>query len=1036
MKVAPATLALLVCLPTPRAVLATPAVPRLELGKPVNRTLAAGEHHRYAVELAAAAYLRVAVQPRGIGVIVTLSRPDGSTLTDIDVDNGRPDPEALLAIARIPGEYSVELRALEKNPPPGEYTITVEEARPAAAQEDRLLEAQKLFEDADRARLEGTAASLGRALEGYREAGEIWRGAGWRWWEARAAYARCEIQEQLSQNQQASEASRQVLALADALGSDRLRGRTLNLRGSVQYNLGDPAAFESLQQALGILTRVSDAEAESDTLNNLAILYRNRGEEQRALDYYLRALAFRRAAGDKMREAMSLHNVAVFYADLGENQRAREYFEQALELTRAARDDSGQGATLLELGLIYSALGETQKAFDTAQEAVRLTRVSGNRRWEVRALVRAGRVHDAAGEGEKAMDYYRLALDLSRAIPDPSGEGDVLRVLGRHHLAAGQSKQALDALRQALSITQSLGDRSRGLRVLGPLAAAERAAGDEAAARQHSEAALALTESLRGSLPDHRLRGSMLAMAQETYDFHVDLLMQAYRREARPSLAERALEVSERSRARSFLELLSESGDGPAAAADPALRDRDRDLEKRLNDAAERQLRVLAGPHAPDQAEAISAEIHDLTREHDLVEAQIRSSSPRSSSFLQAQPLTMAEIQGQVLDDRTILLEYHLGAERSYLWAVTREDVKVYDLPKAAEIETMARRWHDLLSAGSEAGTASSNETRKQAAALSATLIAPAASQLGNRRLLTVADGALQYVSFAALPAPGKPDTPLIVDHEVVSAPSASFLAVLRRHLAGRAPPRKTLAVLADPVFDAGDERITTGSRKVTAAAVAAPAEGLARDLGRAARDVGLQDGAIARLPFTRREARAILDLVPVEERMEALDFAASRDTARSPELGQYRYVHFATHGFADSAHPELSGIVLSLVDRKGQEQRGFLPASEVFNLKIPADLVVLSGCRTALGKQIRGEGLLGLTRAFMSAGAARVVASLWKVDDAATAELMKSMYERILRDGQPPAQALRSAQIAMWQGRRWTDPYFWAAFVIQGEWN
>jgi CHAT domain-containing protein len=123
-------------------------------------------------------------------------------------------------------------------------------------------------------------------------------------------------------------------------------------------------------------------------------------------------------------------------------------------------------------------------------------------------------------------------------------------------------------------------------------------------------------------------------------------------------------------------------------------------------------------------------------------------------------------------------------------------------------------------------------------------------------------------------------------------------------------------------------------------------------------------------------------------------------------------------------------------VDAQGREQSGFLPASQVFNLKLPAELVVLSGCRTALGKEIKGEGLLGLTRAFMSAGAGRVVASLWKVDDAATAELMKTMYERILRDGQRPAQALRSAQIAMWQARRWNAPYYWAAFVIQGEWN
>ena len=1031
--VAAATVALLAASPFIQGDQEAPAAVRLEPGKPVARPLARGEVHRYRIDLSAGAYLRATVESRGMGVMATLSRPDGSALMVIDAARGAPGPQPLVAVAPAAGAYSLDVRALEKDAVPGEYHVVIEEIRAAGAQEQGLVEAEALFADAQRAQEEGTAASLAVAVDRYRKAQAIWRQAGVRWREARAALELAEIHEALSQNEEALEDARQVLAVADLLGAARLRGRALNTRGSVEYSLGEPAAAESFREALGIWARFDDAEAESDTLNNLAIIYRDRGEEQKALDHYLKALALRRAAGDKPREAMSLHNVGVFYADLNEPERAREYLEQALALVRASKDSSGQGATLLELGLVYSDLGERQKAIDTAREAIRVTHEAGNRRWEARALVRAGRVYDAAGARDTAAEHYRRALDLSRAIPDAQGECDVLRAIGRRELAAGHSQPALEAFRQALSITQSLGDRSRTMRVLNEVAGAERATGDDTAARQHSEAALALTESVRGSLPNHQLRGSMLAWAQTLYDFHIDLLMQIHRRDQDRTLVAAALETNERSHARGFLELLAESGHGLGRCTDPALGERDRELEKRLDAAAERQVR--AQPGGREDGEALSREIQNLTREHDLVEAQIRAGCPSSVAVLQAQPLTVAEIQDQVLDDRTMLLEYHLGAERSYLWAVTRESVKVYDLPKASEIEAMARRWHDLLSAAPATGMGGDDGARKEAAALSATLLAPAADQLGERRLLTVADGALQYIPFAALPSPGKPDTPLVVDHEVVSAPSASFVSVLRRHLAGRLPAKKTLAVLADPVFDAGDERVVSGVRKVAAAGVA-PAEGPARDLTRAARDVGLGDGAIARLPFTRREARAILALVPAEQRMEALDFAASRDTASSPELAQYRYVHFATHGFADSAHPELSGIVLSLVDREGRERSGFLPASQVFNLKIPADLVVLSGCRTALGKEIRGEGLLGLTRAFMSAGAGRVVASLWKVDDAATAELMKTMYERILRDGQPPAQALRSAQVAMWQSRRWSAPYFWAAFVIQGEWN
>jgi len=195
--------------------------------------------------------------------------------------------------------------------------------------------------------------------------------------------------------------------------------------------------------------------------------------------------------------------------------------------------------------------------------------------------------------------------------------------------------------------------------------------------------------------------------------------------------------------------------------------------------------------------------------------------------------------------------------------------------------------------------------------------------------------------------------------------------------------------------------------------------------------------GKIPRLPFSRREADAIITDAPPGDSFKAVDFRANRTTATSPELAQYRIVHFATHGVLDSRNPALSGIVLSLVDRRGKPVDGFLRLWDIYNLRLPIDLVVLSACQTALGKEIRGEGLVGLTRGFMYAGAARVVASLWQVDDVATAELMSLFYQGVLKKHQPPVMALRAAQIHMWKQKRWQeDPYFWGAFQLQGEWN
>ena len=325
-------------------------------------------------------------------------------------------------------------------------------------------------------------------------------------------------------------------------------------------------------------------------------------------------------------------------------------------------------------------------------------------------------------------------------------------------------------------------------------------------------------------------------------------------------------------------------------------------------------------------------------------------------------------------------------------------------------------------------------------------ILAPVAPKLKTMRLLIVPDGALQYIPFQVLTVPANRqqndsetdavvagDRPLIADHEIVYEPSASTLALLLSDTAKRKPASNTVAVLADPVFEVDDSRIHAADRSKAANMTA---ELQQSDLQRTARDVGLTiDGrGISRLLATRAEADAIMSVTPWWSGFKAMGFEASRATVMRTDLGNYRIVHFATHGLLNNEHPELSGIVLSLFDQKGQPQDGFLRLHDIYNLKLPVDLVVLSACNTGLGKDVKGEGLIGLTRGFMYAGASSVVASLWKVDDEATAELMRLFYGYMLRDGLSPAAALRKAQVTMSQQKRWQSPYYWAGFVIQGQ--
>jgi CHAT domain-containing protein len=408
--------------------------------------------------------------------------------------------------------------------------------------------------------------------------------------------------------------------------------------------------------------------------------------------------------------------------------------------------------------------------------------------------------------------------------------------------------------------------------------------------------------------------------------------------------------------------------------------------------------------------------------------------------------LGLTEIQQQALDEDTLLLEYALGEKRSYLWLVSQRSIDSYELPPRAEIEAATRRVYELLIARPKRGTPPDPQFIVQARTLSRMLLGPVAPRLSGKRLVVVAPGALSYLPFAALPAPdGKKQPaggyePLIAKHEIVSIPSASVLSLIRRETAGRQRAAKSIALLADPVFEASDPRLDPAkggnSSGKTLAAPAADAE--LSELTRAIRTMNFSGAraGFTRLAFSRHEAESIFSMTPRGTGLKATDFNASRALALSPQLSQYRILHFATHGLLNSERPELSGLVFSLIDKEGKSQDGFLRLHEIYNLQLNADLIVLSACETGLGKEIKGEGLIGLTRGFMYSGAPRVVASLWNVDDLATAELMKLFYQRMLKDGMPAGAALRAAQLELSRQKRWASPYFWAGFVLHGEWK
>jgi CHAT domain-containing protein/Tfp pilus assembly protein PilF len=819
---------------------------------------------------------------------------------------------------------------------------------------------------------------------------------------------------------------RESLALHRAAGYRWGEGVVLNSIAIAHRLLADwPEALSHYADALTILREIGDRQQQANILGNIGNVYQSMGEYRKAQESHLAALAIHRELGNTANEVIVLTSIGWTYWLLGDHRSALTYYEQALPVARQVGDRRDEGILANNIGLVHAAEGRLREALTHYDRALAAKRSVDDRWGEAYTLLDIGIARWSLGEHRQALAYYEQALALTRTIRHRKGEGETLYNMGLAHASLGEHGTALDYYGRALEIQRAIGDAGAEASTMLGLARTNRDLGRLAEARRHAQAAVAAVEALRTKAASRDLRASFLASHRNTFDLYIDVLIRLDEAQPNEGYAAEALLASERARARSLLDSLGE-GAGIRQGADPGLLDAERRLQQQLN-ARARRLAALVDDEAGEGRIASARKAVDaLLLEYRQLQEQIRLASPRYAALTQPTPVTLDQIREQVVDEGSLLLEYWVGEERSVLWAVGRDGITSHVLPARAELEPVVRRYYGLLTARGRAPAGEDARARAKriaaadaaidavAARLGATLLGPIGPRLDGRRLVIVADGALQYIPFRALPVPARTArTPLIERSPVVMLPSASVLAVLRREAGERRPAGNTVAVVADPVFRTDDPRVG-----------AVPSGG-----------AGSGDG-FRRLRFSREEAAAIAALVPERQRFTAIDFAANRETVTSGALGTHRILHFATHGVIDSERPELSGLVLSLVDARGRPQDGFLRLHDIYNMQLSAELVVLSACSTALGKEIRGEGLIGLTRGFMYAGAPRVVASLWDVEDRATAELMKRFYEGMLVRRLPPSEALRRAQLSLRADARWSHPYYWSAFVIQGEWR
>jgi CHAT domain-containing protein/uncharacterized protein HemY len=855
--------------------------------------------------------------------------------------------------------------------------------------------------------------------------------------------------------------------------------------GEVYYDLGETEkANENFKQALKLQREIKDSQEEAKTLVNIASIQRKSGEFQQALNTLNQALEVSKQKQNSLLQGDIISEISDVYRDLGDYnlsiEKSKEVLaiyqksnpslvritlasignsylqscfykkkpedcQQTLDYSNDALKYAGEKASVLEeiniLGIITKAhelLKDYPQAITNGKRALELSRKHKLKEKEKGTLLFLSAAYEGAGDYQNALNASKESLLLSQQLRDLSSQATVYKSLGKIYTSMKQPQQAIEAYNQELKLALQIGDISNQTYPLYKIAIIERDRGNLNQAKTYIEKAINIVEKIRGKVNSQDLRSSYFATAQDYYQFYIDLLMRLHKQNPSKGYDANALNASERSRARGLVELLAEANANIRKGVDPKLLASEQLLLDKI-DAIQKQIQEVASAKGNNEAliAALKQESENLLNQYRSLQTEIRTNSPEYADIQYPQPLELKQIQQQ-LDPNTVLLQYSLGQDRSYLWAVTPDSLQAYELPGQKQIEDAANNFRDdIQNASSPYGQDHPDKVYdaavKTAYQLSQMIMKPVADKLGKKRLVIVADGVLQSTPFAALADPTSKSVseyqPLIVNHEIANLPSVTAIATQRKQLNNRKTAPKTLAVLADPVFEANDTRLTGFEP-----ALAPPFNENRSSLQRALKN--LNRNGMQRLNGTRQEAEDILKLVSPGESIHAYDFDANYNFVNSSELKQYRFLLFATHGFVDNINPELSGIVLAQFDKFGKPvSNGYLRLGDIFNLDLGAELVVLSACETGLGKDVKGEGLIGLTRGLMYAGSKRAVVSLWKVNDKGTSQLMPKFYSSVLA-GKSPTTALREAQLQLWQEKTWQNPYYWSAFTLQGDWR
>jgi CHAT domain-containing protein len=818
--------------------------------------------------------------------------------------------------------------------------------------------------------------------------------------------------------QQSLDCFEQAIALARDVGIPDFELKCLRQKSLTCWQMDDIKEFLACnQRGLEIAEKLNHGKEQGRCLNNIGVYYDKVSDYSNALRYFEKALAISQIQDDATTQAESSTNIGGTYLEMGDLRKAETYYNLALNIDKTIGNEENLAQDLNNLGIVLVKKSQLSKrnqylinALRYFKESLGLLEGEENTEVIIQVMNNIGNIQSQLGNYEAARLEFEDSYNKAKRLRYESASCVIHLNLGSLNL----SKRRYQDAKTYFNISISEGLESGALEILWEayygLGQCYEAQDDLSRAQSYYEKSINILERIRERISLDIFKIGFVRNKLSVYESSLNALFSLYSTCPSPASLDRLFKATEKAKARAFLEYLIDA----RADIDGTLESSYREKEKGISNGISSAFLELTKPGLnPESKKTHMRELDRKEEEYFRLLSDMRAENRGLRKTTKPGVFRISDVQRELLDEHTALMEYFVGGRRSFLFLITRHHSELFELPGKLEIERSLRAFLKMLSSPSQEGfqgiLAAERIAREIAFPLESYDYDPIDS------LIIIPDGILHYLPFEALRTYSTAHRSYFIEkYQISYCPSALSLSLLKER-PGDSPRTKDLLAIGAPRYN----------MKV------APQKNIGRAIDDVWREIYSNEGfSFSPLPYSKEEVQDIAMHFPVSKRDILLEDKATEAAVKNLPLKNYRIIHFACHGLLDEKVPFRSALVLS--PDEGEAEDGFLQVREIYNLNMRADLVVLSACQTGSGALERTEGLLGLPRTFFYAGAHSVLSSLWPVNDKVAASFMKVFYHYLIQ-GQSRSGALRLAKLKMLQ-TGYSHPSYWAGYVLQGD--